>query len=213
MYKIKLKIGGCNGLNNLKEFIGKNNIKLVLFGEYHGFLKQIRVQNRILNEVAPNFFLYEMLENRNILNDGDAKLFFSKPSNKDFSFISKYGDLKPMIRLVRNLNLPLIGCDIKNMGAKSKDWRKSKFSSKKAEELTKKRELQQAKVINHFSSKGLVFALLGDYHLRRNSLVLSKLKLKNAILIRPSFKWGDDFNDLKNIKGKNISYLVKLYKK
>jgi len=213
MYKIKFKIQGCNNINNLKDFIRKNDIKLILFGEYHGFFKQIQVQNKILKEVAPDFFLYEMLENKTILDNKETNIFLNKPNNNDFSFISKYGDLKQIVRLSSKFNLPLIGCDIKNMGVKSKDWRKSKFSFRDAEELTKKRELQQAKVINNFSSKSLVFVLLGDYHLRRNSLVLSKLKVKKAIIIRPSFKWKDELNNAKNIKEKDISYIVKLYKK
>ena len=115
MYKIKVKIKGCKNINNLREFIRVNNIKIVLFGEYHGFLNQIQIQRKIIQNVQPDFFLYEMLEEKKILNEKDAKKFLSKLDNKDFSVISTYGQLKPIIRLARSFDLSIIGCDIKNI--------------------------------------------------------------------------------------------------
>jgi len=209
MYKIKVKIRGCKNIDSLGELIRSHNIKLVLFGEYHGFLNQILVQRKIIQSVRPDFFLYEMLEEYKVLNEKDAKKFLSKPDSKDFSFISTYGELKPMIRLARNLNLPIIGCDIKNMGV-DKDWREKKFSNKEANRITQKREFRQAKIINKYVSKGLVFALLGDYHLRNNGLVLSKLKEKKVIIVRPLFKWNERFNNPRKFKNYEISYVIKM---
>lgn len=211
MYNIELRIKGCKSISELGEFIRNNHIKLVLFGEYHGFVKQIQVQRKILRKVLPNFFLYELFEENKILSNKDAKKFLNKLNNEEFSFVSTYGQLKPIIRLARSFNLPIIGCDVKNM-AVNKNWRENKFSKKEAAGITRKRELRQAKVINEYTSKGLVFALLGDYHLRKNSLVLSKLETK-AIIVRPSFKWGDRFNYVKKFKDSETSYFVKLYKR
>lgn len=209
MYKIKVKIKGCKRINSLREFIRVHNIKLVLFGEYHGFLNQIKVQRKIIQNVRPDFFLYEMLEEDKILNEKDAKKFLSKPDNKDFSFISTYENLKPMIRLARSFNLPIIGCDIKNMGIE-KGWRKKKFSDKEANKITDKRELQQVKIINRYTSKGLVFGLLGAYHLRKNSMVLSKLRDKKAVIVKPLLKWEERFDHSKRFNNSEISYIIKI---
>ncbi len=210
MDNIKLKIKEYKSLNKLKELIKDNNITLVLFGEYHGFSIQISILKEIIKITKPDFFLYEMLEEKKILNNKDAKHFLNKLDNKDFSFISTYGQLKPIIRLARNFNLQIIGCDIKNMGCKNKDWRKNKISREDGEELTKRRELQQTKVINQYTLKGVVFALVGDHHLRRGSLVLSKLNNERVVIIRPSFKWSEKFNHPNKFSNSEISYIARL---
>ena len=96
------------------------------------------------------------------------------------------------------------------MCCKDKNWRKNKFSHEEVKRITKKRELQQAKIINKYVSKGLVFVLLGSHHLRKNSLVLSKLKTKKVIIIKPLFEWSERFNHPKKFKNSEISYVVKL---
>src|SRR3989344_961151 len=217
MYKIKVRIRGCKNIDSLGEFIRANNIKLVLFGEYHGFLNQVHVQRKIIQNVKPDFFLYEMLEEDKILNDKGAKRFLGKPDNKDFSFISTYGDLKPIVRLAREFNLPIIGCDIKNMCITDKGWSKrshkeiiATFSHEEGKKMTHKRELRQSKVINKYTSKGLVFGVSGCYHVRKNSQVLSKLRDKNAIIVKPLFKWKEKFNHRKRFKNSEISYIIKM---
>ncbi|MEK6894466.1 MAG: hypothetical protein AABX10_03305 [Nanoarchaeota archaeon] len=207
MYQIKLAIKDCNDIDNLQEYMRLHNINLVLFGEYHGFINQIDVQKRVIEEVKPNYFLYEMLEWKKILDDKDAKKFLSTSDQDGFSVVSSYGQLKPIIKLCRRFDLPIIGCDLKNMGVNN-GWRKNKFSKEKADKITKRRELQQAKVINQYVSKGLTFALLGDYHLRKNSFLWQKLKEKKFIVIRPGFKWEERFNDKKKFKDSEISYNI-----
>ncbi len=217
MYKINVKIKGCKNIDDLGDFIRTNNIKVVLFGEYHGFLGQDKLQRKIIQVTRPDFFLYEMLEESKIMNNKQARIFLNKPNNQDFSFICTYGYLKPMIRLARAFSLQIIGCDIKNMCIKNKNWSKishkeriATFSDKEAEIITRKRELRQVKIINKYSSKGLVFVILGTYHLRRNSVVLSHLKDKKAIIIRPSFDWRERFNDRKKFKDSDVSYNLRM---
>jgi len=212
MYEIKVKISGCKNINSLGNFMRSHKIKLVLFGEYHGFIDQIQIQRKIIKNVKPKFILYEMLEEEKILNDKDAKRFLDKSDNKDFSVISNYGQLKPMIKLARSFDLPIIGCDIKNMGCKGKDWMKKRFTLEEGKKIRNKRELRQSKVINEYASKSLVFASLGTYHIRRNSLVLSKLKAKKVIVVKPLFGWVERFNQPKKFKNSEISYIVKLMK-
>jgi len=210
MYEIKVKIRGLKDINKIGDFIKSHKIKLILFGEYHGFVNQIQVQKKIIKIIKPDFFLYELLEDKKILNDKDAKKFLNNPNGKDFSVISTYGELKPIIKLARSFDLPIIGCDIKNMGYKDKNWMEKKFNFGEGKMITKKRELRQSKVINEYTSKGLVFALLGDYHTRKNSLVLSKFKAKKIVIIKSAFKWTERFNHKKKFKNSEISYIVKL---
>ena len=172
MYKIEVKIKGCKNFEELADFIRSKNIRLILFAETHGFLNEIPIQKKIIQSANPDFFLYEMLEESKILNIEDAQRFLSKPDNKDFSVISTYKELKPTIRLAKSFNLPIIGCDIKNMCQKDKSWLKKKFSREEVKALIKKRELRQSKIINQYTSKGMVFASLGAYHLRRGSITI-----------------------------------------
>lgn len=212
MYKITVKIRGLEDIKKIKDFIRDNNIKLVLFGEYHGFIGQSKLQKEILKDVKPDFFLYELLEEKKILNNKEAKIFLETPNNKNFSVVSTYGQLKPIIKLARCFSLPIIGCDLKNIGV-TDGWRKKIISNEDARRVTNKRELQQSKIINRYASKGLVFALLGEYHLRRSSLLLSKLKSKKIIVVKPLFRWKKRFNHLKKFNKSEVSYLIKLIKK
>ena len=213
MYKIEVKIKGCKNFEELADFIRSKNIRLILFAETHGFLNEIPIQKKIIQSANPDFFLYEMLEESKILNIEDAQRFLSKPDNKDFSVISTYKELKPTIRLAKSFNLPIIGCDIKNMCQKDKSWLKKKFSREEAKALIKKRELRQSKIINQYTSKGMVFASLGAYHLRRGSITISSLKEKNFIMVSPSFKGKEVFLIRANQKELADSYSVKLKKK
>jgi len=213
MYKIKVKIKGLKDINELGNFMKTNNIRLILFGEYHEFINQIQIQKKIIKNIKPDFFLYEMLEEKKILNDKDAKKFLNNPDDKDFSVISTYGELKPVIKLARSFDLPIIGCDIKNMGCKDKNWVEKKFTLEEGKVITKNRELKQSKVINEYVSKGIVFALLGDYHIRRGSLILPKLKEKKIIIVKPSFKWVERFSHAKKFDNSEISYVIKLINK
>ncbi len=210
MYTIKVKIRGCKNINSLREFIRSHNIKLILFAETHGDLNELPIQRKIIQNTKPDFFLYEMLEEEEILSGKEAKQFINEPDNKDFSFISTYGQLKPTIKLARSFDLPIIGCDIKNMCCKDKNWINEKFPKGHWKKVTKKRELRQIKVINKYISKGLVFASLGAYHLRKDNLVLSKLRSKKVIVVKPLFngKEGDRIS-LKKLKNSEISYIIK----
>ena len=213
MYKIDLKINGCKNVKELADFVRANRIRLILFAETHGFLNETPIQKKIIQSTNPDFFLYEMLEERKLLNNKETKIFLSKPNNENFSVISTYGELKPTIELANRFNLPIIGCDIKDMCQKDKNWLKKKFSREEARTLIKKRELRQSNVINQYTSNGLVFASLGAYHLRKGSITISNLREKNFIIVSPSFRGKEAFLIRANQKELADSYVVKLRKK
>ena len=212
VYKIKIKIENCQNIKNLRKFIALHNIKLILFAETHGYLNEIPVQRKIIQNTKPDLFLYEMLEENKILNNKKAQTFFNELDNKDFSVISTYKELKPTIRLASKFNLPIIGCDIKNMCQKDKNWLKKKFSREESRELIKKRALRQSKIIHQYTKKGIVFASLGAYHLRKGSITTSNLKEKKFIIVYPSFGGKETFLIPANTKEKVDSYVVRLRK-
>jgi len=213
MADIKINIKGCKNIKCLRNFIKFNKIKLILFAETHGFLNEIPIQKKIINNVNPNFFLYEMLEEIKILNRKSAKTFLSKPNNEDFSVISTYGELKPIVRMATNFQLPIIGCDIKNMGFNSKNKLNKEFFRKYGKEIIKKRETRQSKIINDYTSKGLVFASIGAYHLRRNSITIKKLKEKKVIIIHPLFNGKEKFLIPQNQRKTRVSFNIKVTEK
>lgn len=213
MYKIVSNIKGCKDIRDLRKFIAENEIMLVLFAETHGYLKEVPVQEKIISLINPDYFLYEMLEEKKILSSKQAKSFLNQPAKKTFSFISKYGELKPTIKMARNFNLPIIGCDIKNMCVRSSDWLSKGFSKKEAEHIRKTREIKQSKIINQYSKKGLVFASLGAYHLRRGSTTTNGLKEKKFILVYPVINDKPAFVTKSDPKNPKVKYKLKLVNK
>lgn len=210
MYKINVNIRGCKDIKRLADFIRVHNVRLILFAETHGFLKELPIQKEIMKRTNPDFFLYEMLEESKILNAEDAKHFLDKPDKEDFSFISNYGDLKPTIILARSFDLPIIGCDIKNMCCTSKNWINEKFPKGHWKKVTQKRELRQSNVINQYTRKGLVFASLGAYHLRKGSTTIKHLKDKRFIVVHPLFDGKEKFLIPRDQEKLRISFGVKL---
>lgn len=211
MYPIKVEIKHCKSIHELRDFMRLNNIRLVLFAETHGFLKETQIQKKIIESINPDFFLYEMLEESQILNDQEAHAFLDRPNKEDFSFISTYGDLKPTIKLARSFKLPIIGCDIKNMCCDSKNWMNESFPRGHWGKVTKTREARQSKIINQYSQKGLVFATLGAYHLRKGSYVIKNLDEKKFILVNPLFNGGEKFLIPRDQKKLKVSFKVRLF--
>jgi len=209
MYLINVKIPKV-GLNDLRDFMRTEDIRLVLFADTHGYFDEIPVERKIMEIVRPDFFLYEMLENRRLLDKKATRKFLDKPDKERFSFISVYKDLKPTVGLAYGLGLPIIGCDIKNMDQTSVDWIKRKFSRQEARELTEKRELRQAKVINSYSSKGIVFASLGAYHLRRGSITVNNLRDRRFLIVSPTFGGRESYLIPADTKEKIDGYSVRL---
>lgn len=213
MYKIKSIIKDCKDIDGLRDFIRKKEIKLILFAETHGYLDEVPVQEKIVKLTKPNFFLYEMLEESKILNSKDAQKFLKHDNEESFSFISKYGELKPNVKLARKYKLPLIGCDIKNMCVRSGDWITKKFSQKEAQHIRETRETKQSKVINEYTKRGLVFASLGAYHLRRTSITTKNLKEKRFVVIYPIINGKPAFVTKSDPKNPRVRYEIKLVEK
>jgi len=213
MYKIRVNIRGCKKIEELAEFVRSNNIRLILFAETHGFLNETQIQKKIIQSVNPDFFLYEMLEESKILSAQDVKKLLNKPDKKDFSFISTYGDLKPTIRLARSFDLPIIGCDIKDMCVKTKNWINEKYSKDYWSKVIKKREKRQAKIINQYVKRGLVFVSVGAYHLRKESMVIKDLNENKFIIIFPLFNGKEKFIIPRNQEKQRVSFGIKLMRK
>lgn len=205
MYPITLDLDN----QNLKKFIESNKIKVILFAETHGFLDELPIQDKIISEVSPKFYLYEMLEEEELINKEKQLSFLSEKDEKDFSIISKFGELKKVIRLALKYNLKLVGCDIKNMCRKDKDFLKQKTLTSeeiKEEEILRKRELHQKEIIEKCSIKSdkPVFVSLGAYHLRKDSPLML---LDNFIIIVPLFDGEQIFGE-EGIENKKVSYLI-----
>ncbi len=177
--------------SNFLEIINSKNIKLIIFGETHGALEDTKIQEKIISAIKPNYFLYELLEDKSLPTIKEIKDFLNKKDNEDFSIISKYKDLKPTILLAQSKNIPLIGCDIKNLGRKNTDFRSIKIITskiaKKEEDLLKLRENRQGEVIlDHLNKSNILFVSVGAYHLRKDSYLLNNLSKVRYIKVYPS---------------------------
>lgn len=168
---------------HLKEELDKNKIRLIIFGETHGFLDDFSVQEEIIKIFNPNIFLYERLEEETLSSDKEKQNFLNQEEDKDFSVISTFGDLKKTILLATKYNLPIKGNDLKNMGRENKDFLKkielTKEEENLEEEILFKREKRQVQgILDSLKNKEKTFVSVGAYHLRKDAPLL---KVKNAI--------------------------------
>jgi len=212
--KSKLRIRRFGNLAELMQ--STKGIKLVLFGNTHGFLNDVQTQGTLIAAFKPKYYLYELLENRNITSDIEFRRYLSEPNSKNFSVISKFGELKPVIRMARRYKLKIIGCDIKNMGRRNREFLSNTGFTKKEKNFEKslmnRREEQHARIINNYVSKtnNPVFASVGAYHLRKSSKTLSNLKTRDYIMCYPTYKGRQISGAAKGMNKKNVAYLVKL---
>jgi len=177
------------------ELLLNENFKLVLFGETHGYLNDLEMIREIVSKFKPSVFIWEMFENKSCIDKKDFNEFLKNKDENDFSLISTYGELKGVVSFIDSHNIPLVGCDLPNMGRKDKiDFnRKLNLSEEKQEGgLLKTREQQQAKVIiDHLNKGRRVIASVGAYHLRPGSNLLKCLAKINYIIVQP--KRGNTF--------------------
>lgn len=200
-------------LKKLKEYINKNNIKIIFFAETHGLINELEIQEKIIENSNPNIYLYELLEENKLISKEDFENFLSREDDEEFSIISKVLDLKPTIKMVKKFNIPIIGCDIKNMLRKDTKFREliniSETELKKEEEIIEKREERQIKIINKYlnSRLNLLFVSLGAYHLRENSFVLQSIKLP-YLLVYPLFD-GKKIDEIDKPLNHEVTFYVK----
>ncbi len=218
MYQLVIEVDGCKDLEDVKKFMNLNGIRIIFFAETHGIIKEeLSIQDKIINTFKPSCYLYELLEEEKIVSGNDFKKFLKTDDSKDFSIISTFAELKPVVRLTQKYNLPIIGCDITNMCRDNKNFLNKKELTKEErlneEIIMKKREERQKKVIEKSLTKykGIIFISLGAFHLRDNSLILQRIK-QDSIIIYPLVN-GNTLNELEedfNLNDiKEVIYVVK----
>jgi len=181
----------------LRKLIDKIKPNLILFGESHGLLNETKIQEEILRNFQCDIFLYELLEDKKLLSKESQENFILKPDEENFSLISKNKDLKDTIKLAMKFNIPIKGCDIKNMGRENTLFRERELTEKeekKEEELMIRRELNQFNKINEelFKNKK-VFTSVGIYHILPRSELIKNLVGRNIIIVYPIFEDGEQF--------------------
>lgn len=193
----------CNEIESLKSYLQRKDIRLVLFAETHGLIDETRIQEEIIKNINPECYLYELLEEENLVTEEEKNNFLSKAKDENFSIISTFGDLKPTIQLAKKYKLPLRGIDIRNMLRKDKDFLTGKSLSEQEliieTEIMKKREIRHREMIAKYLLKysGIIFVSIGAYHLRKDSELFKELD-KNAIIVMPYID-GVSLNNLGSV--------------
>lgn len=205
-YSFKLELKNCKSLNKLRKYIFANKIDVVFFGETHGILDELKIQEKIISIIKPTCYLYELLEEEKLVNKKDFHKFLARKDFERFSVISKVKELKPTVLLAFKFNLPIIGCDIKNMCRKSTDFLRE-VDFKEEEIIMLKREKKQNSVIK----KSLkiynrpIFVSLGVFHLRKDSFTFNNIK--KFIKIIPLIN-GKNLEELTNFNIQDIKEVV-----
>jgi len=211
IYKMDVMINGCKTLEDVKKFMELNKVKIIFFAETHGILDELIVQDRMLSQFKPTCYLYELLEEERLTSEIDFIKFLEKNDSERFSIISSFGELKPTVRIAKKYNLPLIGCDVKNMYRKNKNFLKEVNVSEE-EQIMLKREKKQIEIIEKslIQYGSPIFVSLGAFHLRKTAPVFKKSRL-NYMIIYPLID-GVKLEDLEenfNIKDvKKITYII-----
>jgi len=206
-YKLCVKIKGCKTLDDVRNFIKLNKIKIIFFAETHGILDELKIQDKIIFKLRPVCYLYELLEEERLISKGDFIEFLKRDDSERFSVISSFGELKPTIRLAKKYNLPLIGCDVKNMYRKNKDFLKEINADEENRSMFN-RERKQIEIIKKslIEYDGLIFVSVGAFHLRKDSPIFKEIK-SNYIIVLPLI----DNTELENLeKDFNISHAEKI---
>ena len=203
----------------IKRFVEKDKIRLVLFGDTHGFCDDIQVQTEILKQIRPDFYIHELIENKKYVSERSLKKALLHDKSERFSIVSSFGELFPIFDICLKYRIPLIGMDMRNMGRKNMDAIfKDKLTKDEAiieNHLQEKRERHQAAIINKYfiTAKAFVLAVAGAYHLRKRSYLLKNIKAKNYLLIYPAFKGEAVFGPKNKMRQKDIYYDLKVCSK
>jgi len=187
------------------------NKKLIIFGETHGFLDDLKIQEEIIGLFQPTILLYEMLEETELLTPENQNEFLNLPDEKDFSIISTVGELKKTISLAKKYNLPIVGIDIKNMCREDRAFltktKLTKEEQKSEEEILEKRERIQVKRIRDYLKKEeKVFVTTGAFHLRKDSPLL---EIDNSAIIYPAYEGKQLFEPPEGFDIKKVTFEVK----
>lgn len=174
-------------------------MSIILFGDTHGLLNEIPKIKELIKTHNPELILYELLEETTLATMEEIDNFLKNYPENNFSLISKYGELFPVIKLAKKYDIPIVGCDYKDMLREDTKFREldaKKINLKNEERIMKKREARQLTIIKKHAHKKLL-VLVGAYHLRTDS-VLRNLK---ANIITPRVN-GKEIDELESLKGK-----------
>ena len=151
------------------------NRRIVFFAETHGLIEEVSMQKKIIEMIHPELFLYELLEEEEVIDYDD---FLSKPNEEQFSIISTCGDLKKTVRLAKEYGIKIKGCDIKDMCRKDTEFLKKTEFDEEEKEIMQKREKHQNKEIKKAleESDTPILISLGYFHLRKESPTLEGLE-------------------------------------
>lgn len=211
IYKIDVKIKGCKSLEDVEKFMELNKVKIIFFAETHGILDELIVQDKIISQLKPTCYLYELLEEEKLISKIDFIRFLEKKDSERFSIISSFGELKPTVHIAKKYNLPLIGCDVKDMYRKIKDFSKE-IDKTEEEKIMLKREKKQIEVIkNSLIQYGIpIFVSVGAFHLRKDSPLFKEIEL-NRVIVYPLIDDMklEDLEENFNIKDfKKVTYII-----
>lgn len=210
----KIKMDDKLFVDKLKKYLNDGNISIIVFGETHGFLDDSKLQKIILNYFRPSLILYEMLEETSLLSPQEKTKFLEEDNKKDFSVISTFGELKKTISLAKEFELPIKGCDLKNMCRENKDFLSKTELNPEEEKLEKKiidkRERKQIRIIQKsFEKYKKIFVSLGAYHLRENAPIYKLLKEIEGLIIYPSYKGEQSFGPEEGMTLSEVSFEIK----
>ncbi len=188
-----------------------SKLRIIFFGETHGFVKnEAKYIEKAIKKLKPQAILYELLEDKKLDNIEKINSFLKKSDKKKFSLISLNSELKKIIKLGKKYKLPIIGCDLKNMGRKKPIPINQRLTEKQInneEKILKRREKHQIKIIRKALSKyELLFIIVGAYHLRENSPL--RRITKDSLIILPKYNEKEIFSPEGIDSRKKIYYSI-----
>jgi hypothetical protein len=197
----------------LSEILKEKKISLIIFGETHGFLDDNKIQEEIIKIFKPDIFLYEMLEETELISETQKNKFLEEKNNKDFSVISNFGELKKTIALAKKYHLPILGNDIKNMCRENRDFlKKNNLTEEEIREektILENREIRQSqKIITLSNENKKILSTTGAFHLRKDSPLLNLNIGKSYLIIYPVYNGEQLFEPPEDFDIKKISIKI-----
>jgi len=167
-----------------------NNFSFIFIGDTHGFINDFKKQKEIINQVNPEYVLFEKLEDFKLESQEDFNRILQLENISD---MTKVNEIKKLIKFCQEKNIKMIGIDFKNFGLNKnlidvilgkKDI--TKKEEKEFERILNLRETHQNLIIQKYRNKtsSSIVIILGSWHLRPETQVLNNLT--SYVLIYPS---------------------------
>ncbi|HEB47094.1 MAG TPA: hypothetical protein ENI22_01350 [Candidatus Pacearchaeota archaeon] len=147
-------------------------------GDTHSFIDDFKKQKEIIEEIKPDFVLYERLENHSLKTKEDYEKILR---TRKISNMTSFDEVEKIIKFCFKKKIKLIGIDFKNFGLnknlqeKVKKQLPLKGRKRQLDKILKRREIKHIQMIKKYTrkTKKPILITIGSWHLKEDSKLMN----------------------------------------